>query len=788
MLSSLFPMSKALKITAVSLAGLLVLGAIGVGVLVLTFDPNDYKPWLIRYVQDKKQRTLTIPGDITMTFYPKIDADLGEVHLSERQGAQEFAAVKSAKVSLALLPLLSKQLVVDRIMVDGLRANLVRHADGTTNFDDLLNEEAADAELRFDIAGVSLSNAAVRYDDQLQQRTLEFSQMDLETDRLARQAASRMELSAQVRSNQPEAQLKIELTSALEYDLDHQHFIFKDADGRASGQLGSLKALALKFSGNLDLKPEHQRFVMTRLVLDGSATQGPRTFAVKLHTPGIVVTDAIVSGSELDATVNMQEGARALSVKLSLPKFEGTPGAFQVADMSLEARFKQEGLDAKAKLSGPLAGNLEAQSLSSSGLQMVLSGRQGGKSLAGTLNTPLSANFKTQQIELSQLVTDLSLPNPGGGLLQFKAKGRASIDLARQLASAQLQGKVDDSSFDAQVNLKDFSAPAYEFDVGIDRLHLARYRRQEAPDNKAAQAGKQPDVATAIDLSMLKDVNAEGSLRIGQLISGKLSASEVALKLRAAQSTLAVTALSAQLYGGSVQGSLSAAAGSPQRFTLKQHASNIHVGPLLRDTLDQDTLEGRGDVSLDLRATGATVDQLMRSLAGSAGLQLRDGSVRGINLAQTVRQAKTQINALQGKPAAQAGTGTKAEKTDFTELTASFRIAQGIARNTDLHAKSPLLRLGGAGTINLPQERLDYRLDTTIASTLKGQGGPELEELKGLTIPVQLSGPWSAIQWKVDVAGMAEEAVKHKLDEKKDELREKAKDKLRHEFQGLFGR
>ncbi len=780
-------MSKALKITAVSLAGLLVLGAIGVGVLALTFDPNDYKPWLIRYVQDKKQRTLKIPGDITMTFYPKIGADLGEVYLSEHQGDQEFAAVKSAKVSLALIPLLSKQFVVDRIMVDGLRANLVRHADGSSNFDDLLSEEDSDEDLSFDIEGVSLSNAAVRYEDQAQQRILEFSQMDLETGRLARQAASRMELSTQVRSNQPEAQLKVALKSALEYDLDHQHFIFKDANGSASGQLGPLKELALTFSGSLDLKPEHQRFVMTKLVLDGSATQEQRTFAVKLNTLGVVVTDAIVSGSELEATVSMREGTRTLSADLSLPKFEGTPSSFQVPDITLEARLKKDGLDAKAQLSGPLAGNLDDQMLSSPGLQVVFSGRKDDKSIGGTLNTPLTANFKTQQIELSRLVADLTLPNPGGGLLQFKARGRTSIDLAEQSASTQLKGKLDDSSFDAQLSLKGFSSPAYNFDVGIDRINLERYRSQLEAD-KVNKDGKQPDAPAAIDLSMLQDLKAEGSLRIGQLISGKLSASDVALKLRAAQSKLDVPELSAQLYGGSVKGSLSAAAGKPQRFTLKQHASNIHVGPLLRDTLDKDTLEGRGNVNLDLRASGANFDQLMRSLDGSAALQLRDGSVRGINLAQTVRNAKAQVNALQGKPATQAGTGTKAEKTDFTELTASFRIAKGIARNTDLDAKSPLLRLGGAGTIDLPQERLDYRLDATIASTLKGQGGPELEALKGLTIPVQLSGPWSAIQWKVDVAGMAEEAVKHKLDEKKDELREKAKDKLRHELKGLFGR
>ena len=37
------------------------------------------------------------------------------------------------------------------------------------------------------------------------------------------------------------------------------------------------------------------------------------------------------------------------------------------------------------------------------------------------------------------------------------------------------------------------------------------------------------------------------------------------------------------------------------------------------------------------------------------------------------------------------------EKTDFTELNATFQIADGIARNNDLDLKSPFLRIGGDG-------------------------------------------------------------------------------------------
>src|SRR5437016_11285597 len=130
-------MPKTVKYLAIGFAGLLALLLIAAGIIAATFNPNDYKPLLIRLVQEKKQRTLAIPGKIKLTFFPKIGADLGKVSLSERGSNATFASVESARVSVMLLPLLRKQVVVDRVKIDGIRANLRRRKDGSTNFDDL---------------------------------------------------------------------------------------------------------------------------------------------------------------------------------------------------------------------------------------------------------------------------------------------------------------------------------------------------------------------------------------------------------------------------------------------------------------------------------------------------------------------------------------------------------------------------------------------------------------------------------------------------------------------------
>ena len=114
------------------------------------------------------------------------------------------------------------------------------------------------------------------------------------------------------------------------------------------------------------------------------------------------------------------------------------------------------------------------------------------------------------------------------------------------------------------------------------------------------------------------------------------------------------------------------------------------------------------------------------------------------------------------------------EKTDFTEMSASFRIANGVAHNDDLQAKSPLLRLGGSGDINIADNSIHYLVKATVVNTSTGQEGKELAHLKGVTVPVRLSGPFDALSYQVDFAAIATDLAKAKLNEATQQLQQKA--------------
>ncbi len=187
---------------------------------------------------------------------------------------------------------------------------------------------------------------------------------------------------------------------------------------------------------------------------------------------------------------------------------------------------------------------------------------------------------------------------------------------------------------------------------------------------------------------------------------------------------------------------------------------------LLAELAGSDRLEGRGRVTAELQTAGASVQALRSQLAGQAALQLRDGAVRGIDLARRLREAKAALT-LQRDAVERA---SQTEKTDFTELAASFRIADGVARNDDLAAKSPFLRVAGSGAIDIGRSRIDYTLRTTVTDTAQGQGGTELAALRGLTIPVHLAGPLDAVDWRIEWSAVAAGALQRRLE---DRLRER---------------
>jgi AsmA protein len=723
---------KILKYALFALGGLVILLGAVLAYVAATFDPNDYKPRIVQRVKEKQGRTLGLDGDIKLSFWPNLGADIGRASLSEFRSEQEFASVERARVSLALLPLLRREAVVDTVTVKGLRANLVRYKDGRMNIDDLVATDDKKGEaVKFDIAGVALEDAAITFRDEQKGARYALTRLDLRTGRIAPGVPSAVELSFQLQSTEPKTTIRQQLKGRLGFNPLTQVVSFEDLTMETRGDAAGYSNLHFKAAGALRAALKTGEFSAEKLIATASGASGKDNLELRLEAPRLSLTAEKASGEKVSVTAKLSGPQRTVSAVMSLPGVEGTAQAFKSGAMTLDLDVKQGAQSVKAKLASSLSGNVPARQLS-----------------LPALHASVSA----------------SGPDLPGKSVSAELKGSASVDMARQGVQAQVAGKVADSNVKARIGVAGFAVPSVQFDIDIDQLDVDRYfPPKAAAAGPAGGASGAKGAEQPFDLSALRNLRAAGALRIGTLKAANVKASNVRLEIKAAGGRLDVNPMSAALYQGTMSGALGVhAAPATPTFTVRQTLSGVSVGPLLRDLAGNDTLEGRGNVNVNVSAQGNTVAALKKALNGNAAVKLTDGAVKGINVAQSIRDAKATLGTLRGQQVQQAD---KAQRTDFSELTASFDIKNGVARNTDLSMKSPLLRVGGAGDINLGEDTINYLVKASIVGTTRGQGGRERDDLTGLTVPVRVAGALGSPSYTLDFGAMVTDVVKQRVEE-----------------------
>jgi AsmA protein len=815
---------KILKYLLYAVGGLVALVIIAVLIFVLSFNPNQYKPQIIEAVKNKTGRTLAIAGDIKLKVFPKIGAELGKTTLSERNSDQTFAGVESAQVYVALMPLLSKRVVVDEVRLDGLNAHLVKFKDGSTNFGDLAGgakseakpEEkkepapAGGAPVKLDISGVRITNSSVTWRDEATGDDIALQLVELKTGRIAEDVPSRIDVKLAVQGKQPKLDLTAGLNGTLTFNLASQHYSFKSLNADVQGAALAYSGIAVNLKADVDADGAKRHVKISALGLEGKAGQGSNNYSVKLSAPSIEsspellavegltgsaiaglgatqITDSdfkaphlrvnlpgqMIAVEGLTLNAKGKSGADNVEVHLQAPKLDVNPQQAKGEAATLTAKLEgaQRNANIVLKLSGAEG---TAKALKIAALTLDVDARAQDNTVKGTLTTPVTGNLETKLLELPKIVADFTVSGPTipQKTMKVPLSGWVRADLGKQAVAADLKTKFDQSNILAKLNMEHFSAPAYRFDVAIDQLNVDKYLPpKQASTAEKPKGGAQQEPEKPIDLSALKSLELEGKLKVGQLQVENVKAANVRVDMKAHKGRLDVNPLAANLYQGTLAGALMVNANTNQ-YAVQQKLSGISIGPLLRDAANKDVLEGKGNVTLDVTTTGTLVSQLKRALNGSARMELRDGAVKGIDLAGAVRTVKSKFGAQDTE-----GTGSQKEKTDFSELSASFNIKNGVAHNKDLSLKSPFLRVAGSGDVDIAASSLNYTVKTGVVGTMAGQGGKELGELKGLTVPVRVSGPFDALKYKVEFSQMIGSTSKEALKETAREALKKQLDK-----------
>jgi AsmA protein len=791
-----------IKRALLALGGLLLLAALAAVYFIATFDATHYKSIAIDWMKKERQRTLAIDGPVDLSVIPRLAIKVSKLRLSEHGRADQFASIDEAALSLQWLPLLRQQLVVNSVSARGVRALLTRDANGARNTDDLMgtkNDASAPTDkgppMRFEVGAVHLDNVRLSLRDELAQITGSVTMDTFTSGRLANGEETPVQFRTTVALERPQVlRLTFDGKTALTFDTARGVASLRGATIKLGGDTDVLKALDATLAGSLVwdgtmLSAGPIDVGLTAAKASG-LTLGASTLTAQrvLYSPGTQKLEL----EALKLALSGKQGTNPFEASLDWPQL--AVAGEQLKGSGFSGRIKLEG---KTTLSGRFesgapSGNFEALRLPA--FAAKFDGSSGPRKIDGQLKSNLLLRPGRSAATFERLELRANIIEPGLQPLALTLGGNAGTD-ARG-AQWALQGALNNNKFDSNGSASfNAAVPAVQANARFDRLDLNQVL---APSAGAAASAAAPGAPADMPVAMdgLASLNGRFNISAGQLLFRQYEVADAKLDAALDSGTLRVTRLSGNAWGGSIDGS-GVAESKSKRITVKLVANGVNANALLKDVAGKDLLEGTGRISADLSTSGASLGALRSNLAGAAALQLRDGAVKGVNLARILRQAKAALSMKQDA----VTKASTAEKTDFSELTASARIEGGVARSDDLDLKSPFMRIGGSGRFDIGAGRIDYTARATVANTATGQDGTDLSALRGVTVPVQLSGPFDAIDWKVQWSGAAAAAVENKIKDKiaeklfgkpaepaASEPAKKPEEQLKNKLRGLLGK
>lgn len=761
-------MYKFLKITGILLGALVLLIGVAAVVLPLIVDPNDFKPRIEAAVEESTGRNLEIPGDIDLSVFPWIGVELGSARLGEAPGFgdQPFATFEGMQVRVKLLPLISRQVQVGKVVVEQPRIRLLRDADGRANWEDLTGETAEadtptaedqqDRLPEFSVDGIEIRNGYVLYRDAATGREVELSNFNLTAGQLGLPADFPLTATGHARLPQQELDLDVEFSGRVAADVATERFSTRDGRLKLTLRGKNLPASPLSLQSEWLLAgadlgegtAELQKFVLSAVGVNVELDAQARSLSEAPRASGVLAlsaADLAQTASELrplvpeDMTLSGQaRGKLAFAYDQAANKVEVGEFMLQALGLDTSGWLQAAELDTEPAIKG----RLEVAEFSPGNL-MVRLGQE------------LPATRDGEVLDRASLAADIEASS-------------------NSVAFENLVLVLDESTLTGRFAVADLQRQALRFDLAMDAIDVDRYL-PPADEQAAADAGAEtPLNQVEVPAELVRGLDIEGKLIIGELKAFDFNSTEVRVGISARDDKLRLHPAEARFYGGGYRGDIrvDASAELPV-ISLNESVDRIRLAPLMKDVLDSERLSGTAEASIQAQARGRTIGELRQTLSGQFAIDISDGAIEGFNVWESIREAYAK---LKGRG---YDRGDAPKHTEFADLTANGRMQGGVVYNDNLKANLPFLRVSGKGSIDIAAETLDYVINARVMKAPELKDG--IEELTGTEIPVRISGSLADPKVRPDVKAVLEQKAKEALQRNEQEVREKADEKIERE-------
>ncbi len=505
----------------------------------------------------------------------------------------------------------------------------------------------------------------------------------------------------------------------------------------------------------------NKTWTVSKLDLKTGAVHPGKPFDLDLSFTTAGTQPAITADTTLSARVSLDTTAKvydAAGIKLKLvASGAGVPAGKQTLGFSGDARC--DGAKGSFKLASgeiTLADLVASISLDGSGLGTDAMRARGPLQLK-----PFAPRALLKTLGVEPKTADANV---------LKSFGmRATLDMGANAAQLEdIDAKLDETTLTGSAGLRDTATQAIEFALKVDRFDADRYlppkTTPSASPGQPASASK-PDNAL-LPTGALEGITASGTFDIGSLTLSNLRMSQVQLRVALVKNAEKRIELSSKLYEGTLAATTRIGPGAKPTLAQSAKLVSISAGPLLKDLNGKDSLTGQGSFNLDIASGGNTMAELKRQMDGTVNFAFSNGAVKGFNLGQILRRGQALLGG-------QTFDDNAPQETDFSTLSGGGQITNGVLKSDNLDAKSPLFRLGGAGTVDLAGETIDYVAKPVVVNTATGQGGKELAQLAGIVIPIHVTGSFAQPKYQLDLKAALEQQATEKLRGRLDEQMQK---------------
>ncbi len=327
---------------------------------------------------------------------------------------------------------------------------------------------------------------------------------------------------------------------------------------------------------------------------------------------------------------------------------------------------------------------------------------------------------------------------------------------------------VDDTTFTGKMTVPFASNGRFFLDLTGDALDLNRYMAPAGEEEAAATGDAAP---IEIPAELIKPLNARGDFKISTVTLGAMQLDNVTVRLTTGNGKMRIHPVSADLFDGKYEGDVRLdVSGSTPVLSMNERIEGVDLAKLAKAMFEKDNITGsiRGDFKLTGR--GNDMGEVQRTLNGNMSFELKDGVYEGTDVWYELRRARALLKQeTPPEPVLPA-------RTKFSAVTATSTVTDGIMRNDDFVADLPFMQLTGAGTVDLPEGTVDYRMKARIfrkPEALEAATPEEIEDFTKTVIPVRITGPVASPKVAPDVEELLRQRVEEEI---KDALEDKLKD------------